>query len=89
MNALDTSEESVLQLVATASRHPLLDHPPVLTVLIDKGDQLQVVLDRPLFVQKVRTEVVLVVVLQLLIIPVCMEGEVLGKRGARARQSGP
>lgn len=89
MDALDTSEESVLQLVATPSWHALLDHPPVLTMLIDEGDQLQVVLHRPFLVQQVRTEVVLVVVLQLLIIPVCMRGEVLGKKGARARQSDP
>lgn len=58
-------------------------------MLIDEGDQLQVVLHRPFLFQQIRTEVVFVVVLKLLVIPVCIREGVLGKKGAMVRQSGP
>ncbi len=70
MDAFDASEEAVLELISTTSRHALLDGPPVLPMLIDKRDQLQVVLHRPLLLSQVRPQVVLVVVLQLLVVAV-------------------
>ncbi len=87
--SFNPSEESVLQLVATTTRHRPPDQLPVLPVLIQQVDQVQVVLDRPLLLQQVRTKVVLVVVLQLLVVSVCMGEGVLGKRDAKERQFSP
>lgn len=89
LNSFNPPEESVLQLVATTTRHRPLDQLPVLPVLIQQVDQKQVVLDRPLPLQQIRTKVVLVVILQVLVVSVCMGEEVLGKRDAKERQFSP
>jgi hypothetical protein len=83
------AEESVLDLVAASVDHLLLDKFPVLAMLVEEVDQLQVFLQRPLLFAQVRPQVVLIVVLQLLMVSVSIKDKVLGNLRAKADQLGP
>lgn len=79
MEAFEPAEEAVLELVATAAGHVLLDGLPVLAEAVDEGDEFEIVVDVPVVVGEGGTEVVVVVVLELLVVASCVGEEVLGK----------
>ena len=72
VDAPDATKKSVLQLIATSVRHQSLNVFPILPVLINQTDQLQVLLDSPLTAVNTRLQIVLVVVPQLLMVTICI-----------------
>lgn len=70
VNAPDPTEKTVFELITTSVRHQSLNVLPILAMLVDQPDQLQVFLDCPLAGVDARLEVVLVVVLQLFVVAV-------------------
>lgn len=66
VQALNSPEESVLQLTAASVWHQRLNMLPLLAVLVDQRDQAEVLFQCPLFAVEVRLEKIFVVVLELL-----------------------
>jgi hypothetical protein len=68
MDPKDPAEEPVLYLVPTAMRKFLLNHFPVLAMVVQEIDKEEILLESPLFGGEVGPQVVFVVVLELLVV---------------------
>lgn len=66
VQTLYPSKESVLELTTASVGHQRLNMLPLLSMLIDQRDQVQVFLQGPFFRVEVRLKEVLIVVLELL-----------------------